>query len=73
MPDSHTLIITLDKVSGHQHKWLAGGYDLETTFLEVDSMVVIWWIVAFVCCDTYHNYTTEHTQSFWWVPITENA
>ena len=33
------------KVSGHQHRWLAGGYDLEIqqgkrTFLEVDSMVV---------------------------------
>ena len=29
------------KVSGHQHRWLAGGYDLEI-FLEVDSMVVSW-------------------------------
>ena len=36
------------KVSGHQYQWLAGGYDLETEhFLEVASMVVIWWIVAF--------------------------
>ena len=35
-------------VSGHQHRWLAGGYDPENrTFLEVASMVVAWWIVAF--------------------------
>ena len=32
----------------HQHLWLAGGYDLEMTFLEVASMVVTWWIVAFL-------------------------
>ena len=37
------------KVKGHQHWWLAGGYDLEIGyFLEVDSMVVSWWIVAFL-------------------------
>ena len=37
------------KVSGYQHRWLAGGYDLEIGhFLEVDSMVVSWWIVAFL-------------------------
>ena len=37
------------KMSGHQHRWLAGGYDLEIGhFLEVDSMVVTWWIVAFL-------------------------
>ena len=37
------------KVSGLQHRWLACGYDLETGhFLEVASMVVTWWIVAFL-------------------------
>ena len=37
------------KVSGHQHQWLAGGYDLEIGyFLKVDSMVVMWWIVFFL-------------------------
>ena len=41
--------ISNSKVSGHQHRWLAGGYDLSRTrtFLEVDSMVVSWRIVAF--------------------------
>ena len=35
------------KVLGHQHWWLAGGYDLEIGhFLSVASMVVTWWIVA---------------------------
>ena len=35
------------KVKGHQHRWLAGDYDLEIGhFLEVDSMVISWWIVA---------------------------
>ena len=32
------------KISGRQHRWLAGGYDLE---IEVDGMVVS-WIVAFL-------------------------
>ena len=36
------------KASGHQYRWLAGGYDLESrTSLEVASMVVTWWIVPF--------------------------
>ena len=36
-------------VSGHQYRWLAGGYDLEIKhFLELASMVVTWWIVAFL-------------------------
>ena len=36
------------KVLGHQYRWLGGGYDLEMLqFLEVASMVVTWWIVAF--------------------------
>ena len=34
------------KVSGHQYRWLAGGYELKRTFLEVASMVVTWWMVA---------------------------
>ena len=33
------------KVSGHQDRWLAGGYDLEIGhFVEVASMVVTWWL-----------------------------
>ena len=37
------------KVSVHQYQWLAGGYDLEIkTFLKVASIVVTWWIVAFL-------------------------
>ena len=41
-------------MSGHQHQWLAGGYDLEIRhFLEVDSMVVSWWIVDF--CAVTHS------------------
>ena len=36
------------KVKGHQQWWLGGGYDLERgQFLEVDSMVLSWRIVAF--------------------------
>ena len=38
----------ITKVSGHQHRWLAGRYDLEKGhFLVVSSMVVTWWIVPF--------------------------
>ena len=37
--------------------WLAGGYDLETGhFFEVDSMVVTWWIVAFLHSDREHEF-----------------
>ena len=37
------------KVPGHQHQWLAGGYDLEIGhLLEVDNMVVSFWMVVFV-------------------------
>ena len=57
------LIITLAgarviiKVSGHQYRWLAGGYDLEIGhFLEVASMVVTWWIMAFCTWIPYHIY-----------------
>ena len=54
---THTIIITfagawaIIKVSGHQHRWLAGDYDLEIGIFEVDSMVVTWWIVAFCPVD----------------------
>ena len=47
--DDSSLIITLAgawtiiKVSGHQHWWLWPG---NRTFLETDSTVVSWWIVA---------------------------
>ena len=57
------LIITLTdawviiKVSGHQYRWLADGYDLEIGhFLEVASMVVTWWIVDFLCSDKHNVY-----------------
>ena len=44
---------TVTKVSGHQYRWLAGGYDLETgRFLEVASMVLTWYILAFLCSDS---------------------
>ena len=40
------------EVSGHQHRWLAGGHDLEIgTFLKVDSMVVTWCTVALLPSD----------------------
>ena len=42
------------KVKGHQHQWLAGGYDLEIEqFLEVASMVVSWSVVAFLPSERY--------------------
>ena len=48
----HPGVWVIIKVSGHQHPWLAGGYDLgNRIFLEVDSKVVSWWIVAF--CAVY--------------------
>ena len=58
-----TLIITLAgtwamiKVSSHQYRWLAGGYNLEVghTFLEVAGVVVTWWIVAFLSCLLCNN------------------
>ena len=37
------------KVLGHLHWWLEGGYDLEIGhFVEVASMVITWWITAFL-------------------------
>ena len=34
---------------GLQYHWLVGGYDLEIAhLLEVPSMVVPWWIAAFL-------------------------
>ena len=44
------------KVSGHQHQWLAGGYDGNTAFSKVASMVVTFWIVCFcaVCIIVLH-------------------
>ena len=37
------------KVLHHQHRWLAGLRPGNRTFLEVTSMVVILWIVDFLC------------------------
>ena len=42
--DDLTLIT---KVKGHQHRWLAGGYNLEIGHFRSSTMVVTWWIVAF--------------------------
>ena len=43
------LVRVIIKVSGHQHWWLAGWlWPGNRTFLEVASMVVSWWIVAFL-------------------------
>ena len=43
------------KATGHQYRWLAGGYNLEIGhFLEVDSMVVTWWIVDILPSVTFH-------------------
>ena len=45
---SHAGARAIIKVNCHQLRWLAGGYDLEIGhFLEADSMVVTWCIVAF--------------------------
>ena len=41
-------LILIIREGDHQHQWSAGGYGYRT-YLEVDSMVVIWWIVAFLC------------------------
>ena len=52
MLSSSKIVLALDqviiKVSGNEHQWLTGGYDLEIGHfcLEVDNMVVSWWIVA---------------------------
>ena len=38
-------------VSCHQHWWLTGGDDVEIGhFIEVASMAVTWWILAFLRC-----------------------
>ena len=58
-----------------QDRWLAGGYgygygygyDLgNMTFLEVDSMVVSWWIVTFWPSDICNSssYNTVHRQDY---------
>ena len=45
--DEPTLKLSPERqqVKGHQYLWLAGG---NGTFLEMASMVVSWWIVAFL-------------------------
>ena len=51
----------ITNVKGHQHRWLAGDYDLETDyFSEVAAMLVTWWIMdfgtsVFYLIDTVHN------------------
>ena len=47
------IMLTLDEsVKGHQHQWLAGGYDQELNIFRMASMVVTWWIVAVLRSDT---------------------
>ena len=48
---SLTGVQVIIKVLGHQYQWLVGGYDLEIGLLEMASMVVSWWLVAFLCSD----------------------
>ena len=51
------------KVLGHQHRWLAGGYDLEIGhFLEVASMVVTWLIVALLPITTSNRWMLLYQQ-----------
>ena len=40
-------------VSGHQHRWLTGGYDLEIGHFE-------WWIVALLRSDSCEANDNEH-------------
>ena len=47
-------------MKGHQHQWLAGGNDLEQDILEVASMVVTWWIVAFLYSDHFPSDTSNN-------------
>ena len=64
------------KGSGHQYWWLAGGYDLEIGhLLEVASMVVTWWIVAFFaqCYPCIQFSQLLLTRSVAWVHISSHA
>ena len=64
--DDPSLIITLAgvrviiKVSGHQHRWLAGGYDLEGHF----SRWLAWWLPGgqYLFCTVWRNKTFPTTQ-----------
>ena len=52
------------EVMGHQHQWLASGYDLEIGhFLEVDSMVVSRWTVALLRSVFSKGYTDLHGET----------
>ena len=43
------------------HRWLASGYDLEIrTCLEVASMLVTWWIVAFLRCELWKCFSSPN-------------
>ena len=43
------------KVKGHQHRWLAGDYDLEIGHFQrwIAWWLVNWWIVAFLFCEHF--------------------
>ena len=65
----------LDPVFDRWYWWLAGGYDLaKKTIVEVDSMVVSWWIVAFLCSVRASEYIWEiilldpvFDRWYWWL------
>ena len=42
------------KVSGFQHQWLAGGYDLDIGHFRSGCMAITWWIVGFLCSINLH-------------------
>ena len=49
LPDTLIIVPVPATVKSHQYQWLAAGYGLEIGhFLEVTSMVVAWWIGAFL-------------------------
>ena len=41
--DDPTLARVITKVSGHQHRWLAGSYDLEIGHVQ---MWIVWWLTG---------------------------
>ena len=53
------------KVFSHQYRWLAGGYDLETLFLEEFSLVVPWWIVFFFAQWCFPPTNKDQKRAFW--------
>ena len=59
-----------NKVAGHQHRWLAGGYDLEIYILEVDNMVVS---VFFFALWSYHHNNVSLVIVFVELPVNNSC